>query len=187
MQARCADAIGARISHFKDRLTMIGRILPAIRAVALALALVWTGSAAFAQNGAAMLLPVDPAPLVAQVQGGEQRFQIEIADDATERGRGLMFRESMDDDRGMLFVFESTRPVGFWMKNTPMPLDLVFVGEDGIVRAVLPGEPFSEASIAIPEPVRFVLELKRGTAKDTGIMPGTRLRHPAIDAVAGKG
>jgi uncharacterized membrane protein (UPF0127 family) len=131
-----------------------------------------------------MVLPTDPAPLVAETQSGQQRFSIEIADEERERAAGLMFRTEMQDSHGMLFVFEATRPVGFWMKNTPMPLDLVFIGEDGRVRAVLPGEPFSEALITPDVPVRFVLELKRGIAQKAGIAPGDRIRHPAIDAMA---
>ena len=134
----------------------------------------------------AMRLPVDPAPLVAVTAGGERSFTIEIADDQSERSAGLMFRESMDDDHGMLFVFPETRPIAFWMKNTPMPLDLIFIGQDGIIRDILPGEPFSEAQIAPDEPVRFVLELKRGTAEKAGIKDGDLVRHPAIgDAGAG--
>ncbi len=130
-------------------------------------------------------LPVDPAPLVAVTPGGEKSFAIEVADDAGERSSGLMFRETMADDRGMLFVFEQTQPVGFWMKNTPMPLDLIFIAEDGTVRAVKPGIPLSEAVISPGEPIRFVLELKAGTAEKAGIVDGTKLRHPLIEQVAG--
>ena len=125
--------------------------------------------------GQAMRLPVDPAPLVASTSTGTHSFSVEIADDPSERSAGLMFRESMDDDRGMLFVFEQSRPVRFWMKNTPMPLDLVFIGADRKV---------SEASIGPDEPVRFVLELKRGTAEQVGIRRGDKLDHPVM-GVAG--
>ncbi|MGE0501836.1 MAG: DUF192 domain-containing protein [Rhizobiaceae bacterium] len=154
------------------------------RAIAVCVVLTSLLAATVVRAEEPMMLPVDPAPLVVPGQA-DATFSIEIADDATERARGLMFREQMDDRRGMLFVFEETRPVGFWMKNTPMPLDLVFVGEDGRVRAVLPGEPFSTAPIGTPEPVRFVLEVKRGIAVGAGIDVGDRLSHPAIDAVAG--
>jgi len=135
----------------------------------------------------AMRLPVDPAPLVAMTSVGERSFTIEIADDPSERSAGLMFRESMDDDHGMLFVFEQTRPVAFWMRNTPMPLDLVFIGEDGSVRDILPGEPFSLAHIGPADPVRFVLELKRGTAEKAGIKKGDVMRHPEISRVGQAG
>jgi uncharacterized membrane protein (UPF0127 family) len=140
---------------------------------------------AFAKTQA-MMLPVDATPLVAET-GDKPSFSIEIADDESERARGLMFREDMPADRGMLFVFERTGGVGFWMKNTPMPLDLVFIGEDGRIVDVLPGEPFSIAPISPRKPVRFVLELKRGTASAKGLTAGVLLRHPAIDAVAGGG
>lgn len=133
----------------------------------------------------AMALPVDAEPLIAATSGGDVPFRIEIADEPGERSMGLMFRKDLADDQGMLFVFEQTQPVGFWMKNTPLPLDLVFVGPDGKVLDVLPGTPFSEAVIAPDEPARFVLELKAGTAARTGIADGVMLRHRAIAAAAG--
>lgn len=133
----------------------------------------------------AMALPVDAEPLVAVTAKGDVPFRIEIADEPGERAMGLMFRKDLADDQGMLFVFEQTQPVGFWMKNTPLPLDLVFAGPDGKVLDVLPGTPFSEAVIAPEEPARFVLELKAGTAARTGIAKGVVLKHRAIAAVAG--
>ena len=136
-------------------------------------------------DGRAMVLPVDPAPLVVVTPKREHSFRIEIADDDAERSAGLMFREQMPDDHGMLFVFEQTREVGFWMKNTPMPLDLIFIGPDGKIKAIRQGEPFSEALIAPGEPVRFVLELKAGTAEKAGIADGDKVRHPAISKVSG--
>ena len=91
----------------------------------------------------------------------------------------------MADDHGMLFVFEESRDLTFWMKNTPMPLDLIFVGQDGRIRAIRQGEPQSEAIISPGEPVRFVLELKAGTAARDGIADGDLLRHPAIGTAPG--
>lgn len=156
----------------------------AILVAAFFMELMLAAGAAAAQ-GQPMLLPVDPQQLVAETASSEQRFSIEIAATHAERSAGLMFRRIMPDNRGMLFVFEETRPVSFWMKNTPMPLDLIFIGEDGRVKAILPGVPFSEAGIAPRIPVRFVLELKAGTAQKAGIAEGDRLRHPRIDEVAG--
>ncbi|MBN9074265.1 MAG: DUF192 domain-containing protein [Rhizobiales bacterium] len=155
-----------------------------IRAMMLVLVLC-AGGTCLAAEGQAMILPVDPHPLVVDTPRGKAVFRIEIADDNAERGRGLMFRESMADDHGMLFVFEQTRQVGFWMKNTILPLDLVFIGEDGRVRAVRRGEPMSEALITPGDPVRFVLELTAGTAGKAGIGKGSLVRHPRIDAVDG--
>ncbi|MBX3529747.1 MAG: DUF192 domain-containing protein [Rhizobiaceae bacterium] len=140
---------------------------------------------AAAQSGQPMLLPVDPDRLVAETASNGPSFSIEIADTDAERSAGLMFRRVMPDDRGMLFVFEETRRVAFWMKNTPMPLDLIFVGEDGAIVDIRQGVPFSEAAIAPQSPVRFVLEVKAGTAQKAGILAGDRLRHPVIDRIAG--
>ena len=139
-----------------------------------------------AADSRAMILPVDPTPLVAVTKGGERSFSIEVADTDAEREAGLMFREDMADDHGMLFVFETVGQVNFWMKNTPMPLDLLFIGQDGKVQAVLKGEPFSEAVITPGVPVRFVLELKAGTAAAARIEAGNKVRHPVISRAQGK-
>lgn len=152
---------------------------------ALAIIASFAGGPASAQAGEPMLLPVDPTPLIAMTAGGEQQFTIEVADDNAERSRGLMFRRDLPERRGMLFVFENTRRVAFWMKNTPLPLDLIFIGEDGRVIDILPGVPFSEAPIAPDGMVRFVLEVNEGVANTAGIDMGDRLRHPEIDAIAG--
>lgn len=127
-----------------------------------------------------MLLPVHPAPLIIETEAGERQFFIEVAVKPDEHSQGLMFRTEMPDNRGMLFVFDRSAPRSFWMKNTPMPLDLLFIGDDGIVGAIQPGEPFSEAQIAPPVSARFVLELKAGTSGQMGIEVGSRLRHPLI-------
>lgn len=158
--------------------------IPQVRAIGLALVALWL--AFFAQalaDGSAMMLPVDPVPLVAETARGDLSFEVEIADNSSERSRGLMFRKDLPAERGMLFVFEQTRPVGFWMKNTPLPLDLIFIAEDGTVEDILHGEPMSEAVIAPDAPVRFVLELNAGTAAARGIVDGARIRHPEISEV----
>ncbi|MER8426563.1 DUF192 domain-containing protein [Mesorhizobium sp. M1403] len=136
-------------------------------------------------DGKAMILPVDPAPLVAVTKAGERSFSVEIADTPAEREAGLMFRRHMADNHGMLFVFGAPQDVSFWMKNTPLRLDLIFVGQDGRIRAIKQGEPQSEAIISPDEPVRFVLELKAGTAAKKGIKDGDLLRHPAIGTAPG--
>lgn len=147
----------------------------------LAAGMLWSGWTE-AEEGQPMVLPVDPAPLVAVTKGGERSFTVEIADEPAERQAGLMFRKDMADDHGMLFVFEATQPLGFWMKNTIMPLDLIFISQDGRIRAIRKGEPFSEAVISPDEPARFVLELKAGTAAKEGIEDGDLVRHPKIAA-----
>lgn len=160
-----------------------------LSAVLLALVAVGVGGYVAMQRpavatGQSVSLPVDAEPLVAETRGGEKSFTIEIADDPLEREQGLMFRESMADDHGMLFVFERPQIASFWMKNTPMPLDLLFIGQDGRVKSIKRGEPFSEAVIASSEPVRFVLELKAGTSAAVGISNGDLIRHPAISGAS---
>ncbi|WP_296744167.1 DUF192 domain-containing protein [Mesorhizobium sp.] len=136
-------------------------------------------------DGKPMVLAVDPTPLVAVTGSGKQSFSIEIADTSPEREAGLMFRKEMADDHGMLFVFEKPSAVNFWMKNTPMALDLVFIGQDGRIKAIKRGEPESEAIISPGQPVSFVLELKAGTAGKDGLKDGDLLRHPAIAKASG--
>lgn len=162
-----------------------------IAALAFALAVgfgpAFSPSVALAQpvvQGAAMELPVDASPLTFEADGETVAFEVEIADTPERRARGLMFRTDLPENRGMLFVFEQTGRVSFWMQNTPLPLDLVFIGEDGVVIETFKGEPFSTASIGPNEASRFVLELHEGTAEKVGMVPGTRLHHPVIDAVA---
>ncbi|MBE7185366.1 MAG: DUF192 domain-containing protein [Methylobacterium mesophilicum] len=157
-----------------------------LRTVLFAALLGVSGSAALARD-AAMILPTDPAPLVAETSQGQRQITIEIADDDRERAAGLMFRKSMADEHGMLFVMDESAPVGFWMRNTPMPLDLLFIGSDGRVKRILKGEPYSDATIAPGVPVRFVLELKQGSARKLGIKEGSRLEHPAIAKAAADG
>ncbi|MBK8456981.1 MAG: DUF192 domain-containing protein [Phyllobacteriaceae bacterium] len=145
----------------------------------------------FAQTGATradiggQIIATDPFPLIAETAAGRVYFSIEIADDPNERERGLMFRDDLAKNHGMLFVFEKSGEVGFWMKDTPLALDLVFIDENGIVAAVRRGEPLSMAVIAPGVVSRFVLELEAGTALRTGLAAGVRVRHPAIDGVAG--
>lgn len=131
-------------------------------------------------EGWPMMLPTSPTPLIAHTDAGERRFSIEVADDPQQRQRGLMFRQSMGDDHGMLFVFAESGRQSFWMKDTPMALDLLFVADDGTVRAIARGEPYSTEPISPDVNARFVLELKAGTAQEAGIAVGDRLSHPDI-------
>jgi len=123
------------------------------------------------------------APDVVELRGpsGQQRFTVEVADDGAERAQGLMFRESMPSSAGMLFVYEEPQAVSFWMKNTLIPLDMIFADETGRVTRVhsnaIPGDT---TPIQGGEGVRFVLEINGGLAARMGIAEGSELRHPAI-------
>lgn len=113
---------------------------------------------------------------------GEHRFTIEVADTPDERAKGLMFRETMAADAGMLFDYGSDQDgVAFWMKNTPLPLDMIFIREDGTITQIAADTtPYSLEPIASREAVRFVLEVNAGIAAKLGIVPGDRLRHPRV-------
>jgi uncharacterized membrane protein (UPF0127 family) len=115
--------------------------------------------------------------------GGAESFSVELADDPAERARGLMFRESLDPAAGMLFVYESPRRAQFWMKNTLIPLDMIFADAAGRVTRVhsnaIPGDL---TPIDGGEGVVYVLEINGGLADRLGIVPGAELRHPAIPA-----
>jgi len=113
--------------------------------------------------------------------GGQQRFTVEVADEGAERAQGLMFRESMPSSAGMLFVYDAPQRAAFWMKNTLIPLDMIFADETGRVRKVhsnaIPGDT---TPIEGGEGIRFVLEINGGLAARMGITEGSELRHPAI-------
>lgn len=107
------------------------------------------------------------------------RFAIEVMRNDAERARGLMFRQSMPADYGMLFDFERDQMVTMWMKNTFIPLDMVFVLKDGRIHRIEANtEPQSERVISSGVPVRGVLELNAGTAARLGIKAGDTLNHP---------
>ena len=105
-----------------------------------------------------------------------------MRDDAG-RSRGLMFRRSMAPDHGMLFDFERDEPVTMWMKNTYLPLDMVFIRPDGTIsRIAADTEPLSTTIIPSGSPVVAVLELNAGTAAKLGIKAGDRIEHPLFKA-----
>jgi uncharacterized protein len=117
--------------------------------------------------------------LLVQTGSSQFRFEVEIADDATERAQGLMYRETMADNAGMLFLYPAPQQVQFWMKNTPMSLDVVFVRADGtITRIAERTTPFSEDMIPSGEQVSAVLEVKAGMMHQLGVRVGDRLKHP---------
>jgi uncharacterized membrane protein (UPF0127 family) len=166
----------------------MNRFLRIICLLSILVAGLATGTSCSLADSRAMYLPIDAAPLVAMGNDGSKRqFTIEVADTADERARGLMFRPALAPDHGMLFVFPYSREVSFWMENTPQPLDLVFIKEDGHVAAVMHGEPYSRAIIDPQVPVRYVLELGSGVAKMAGIHDGTLMVHPVIHDMAAAG
>jgi len=116
-----------------------------------------------------------------QTQSGLQRFSVELALTPEQQALGLMYRSELPADAGMLFVHPEERPVHMWMKNTLIPLDMLFLAGDGtIVRIAEQTEPLSTRTISSGEPVKGVLELRGGTAHRLGIECGDRVLHPAL-------
>lgn len=110
---------------------------------------------------------------------GEHRFKVEIADDEMERQRGLMHREPLADDRGMLFQFPDVAERGFWMHNTPSSLDIIYIDPRGrIVSIAKNAPPNSDDIIPSNGPASGVLELRAGRADEIGAKAGDRVRHP---------
>lgn len=135
-----------------------------------------------ALSAPAAALPIDSEPLVIETEAGEVEFDVELALTPSDRATGLMHRQSMPEKQGMLFRFDRTRLVVMWMKNTPLPLDMIFIDENGVVAGVARDtEPFSETVIPSPGRVRYVLELNAGAALRHGIAAGDRVRHRVVD------
>lgn len=121
-------------------------------------------------------LAVEPLEVV--TAKGVARFQVEIADNSDTREIGLMNRSALAPDRGMLFEFEWPGPQSFWMKDTLIPLDIIFIKPDGrIDRIAENARPLSLASVATSTHVNGVLEIAGGRARQLGIRPGDQVRH----------
>jgi uncharacterized membrane protein (UPF0127 family) len=126
-------------------------------------------------------LPVDSERLFIDTSKGPVGFTVELALTPENRATGLMDRQRMAADHGMLFRFDQTRDVLMWVKNTPLSLDMLFIAENGrIARIAENTVPFSETIIPSGSPVRYVLELNAGTAAKTGVAVGDRVRHRVI-------
>jgi uncharacterized membrane protein (UPF0127 family) len=115
-----------------------------------------------------------------ETSAGEKSWQVELARSAFETQRGMMCRTSMKSDWGMLFLLESTRLQAFWMKNTLIPLDMVFITADWTVAGVVSEVPPNTLDPrGVNTPSRYVLELASGEAKRAGITAGTKVRYYA--------
>ena len=118
-------------------------------------------------------------PLTIASGNGRHAFAVEVMRTDADRSRGLMYRRTMAPDHGMLFDFQAVAPVAMWMKNTYLPLDMVFIRADGSVARVAQNtEPLSTRVIPSGEAVLSVLELNAGTTARLGIHAGDRVEHP---------
>jgi uncharacterized membrane protein (UPF0127 family) len=113
-------------------------------------------------------------------------FQItaEVADTPALRTRGLMGRQSLPTNHGMLFVFEQPQQQCFWMRNTPLPLTIAFLDDEGRISSMADMQPFSEATHCSQVPVRYALEMEQGWFAKRGIQPGEIIRGIAPAAGA---
>ena len=142
--------------------------------------------------GAALVAALAMTPLAAcsdethavlHTAKGDFTFQVEIADDDAERAKGLMFRQELADDAGMLFDFGQERETAFWMQNTFIPLDMIFISAAGVVKTIhANARPMDTTSIPSGAPVRFVLEIPGGRAKEIGLAVGDRLENDRVEA-----
>lgn len=115
-------------------------------------------------------------------KSGVQVFSVEMATTDEERRTGLMYRKELPDGRGMLFDFSPAQEVSMWMKNTFIPLDMIFIGADGrILRIAENTVPQSTRIISSRGPAKGVLEVIAGTARKYGIAPGDRVAHPLFN------
>ncbi len=99
-------------------------------------------------------------------------IQVEIADDEAERSRGLMFRESLSENEGMLFVYESSRPLGFWMRNTLIPLDIAYIDEQGRIVDIQTMQPKDDTTHWSKADAMYALEMNAGWFEANGITTG---------------
>jgi uncharacterized membrane protein (UPF0127 family) len=146
--------------------------------LAFAAALAFLAQLSFAQ--------LATAPLSIKTDEATHAFTVEIANTPEAITQGMMFRESMAPDAGMLFDFGEVRQASMWMKNTLISLDMLFIDADGQVIAIARNAvPGSTRSLGPGVPVRAVLEIPGGRAKELGIQPGDTVQHPIFGSRGG--
>ena len=129
-------------------------------------------------GGPGRLAAVELQPLEIASKTGVHVFAVELASTPEQQAKGLMFRRELPEGQGMLFDFHQEQPTSFWMKNTYIPLDMIFIRADGRILSIAENRvPLSETLVHSQGPVRAVLEVIGGTAKKLGIAPGDRVGH----------
>lgn len=149
------------------------------------LALAFVLALALAAPAARAAAPCAPDRLDLRWKGGGTSLAVELALTPAQRARGLMGREALAPDAGMLFVYEAPQHAFFWMEGTPLPLDMIFADDSGrVTRVHRNAVPFDRTTIDGGGGVRFVLEVNGGLAARLGIAPGAEMRHPLIGRAA---
>jgi hypothetical protein len=126
--------------------------------------------------GARAQTGLSEVPLTINSKNGVHRFTVEVAATPEQQERGLMFRRTLPGDRGMIFPYEPAQEVAFWMKNTLIPLDIVFIRSDGTIVRIVNAEPMDLTPLPSGEPITGVLEIRGGRAKELGIREGDIVR-----------
>ena len=123
----------------------------------------------------------DEGKLVLHSSTGDYSFNVDVVDTDESRAKGLMFVQDLADDAGMLFDFKQEREVSFWMRNTFIPLDMIFVGADGVVKTIhVNARPHDVTGIPSEVPVQFVLEIPGGRSEEIGLKPGDTMEHDRV-------
>lgn len=155
----------------------------------LILAAVLTGCRERAQGTLAMDIPFRANGILEFLDGDGKimrRIAIEIAESDSAKIRGLMDRRSLPDLGGMLFVYDRVEPRSFWMRSTPLPLDILFLdAEDRVINIVQRTTPYSDTHIESQGPARHVLEVRAGATARWGISSGTRIRWQRVEPATG--
>jgi uncharacterized protein len=154
------------------RVRFAGRLMASLAAFAVLVTL--------CANPAAKAASIQPLEIV--TKSGVQVFSVEMATTEEEKTQGLMYRKELPDGKGMLFDFSPEQQISMWMKNTYIPLDMIFIRADGrILRIAENTEPMSTKIISSGGLARGVLEVIAGTAQKYGIQPGDRVAHPLFN------
>lgn len=132
--------------------------------------------------GGAVAADCSPETVSLRGEWGRAEFSVEIADTPQLRARGLQGRDHLPSAAGMLFLYESTGPASFWMKDTPIHLDMLFISEAGTVLHIHRNAvPYDTRLIRADGPIAAVLEINGGLSEQFGISEGTEIRHPEFD------
>lgn len=143
----------------------------------------WIAFILFAFLFASPLQALERQTLEIATSNGVHAFSVELAANDADRSKGLMFRRELPEGQGMLFDFHQEQNVSFWMQNTYISLDMIFIRADGrILRIAENTEPLSTRLVPSGGPVRAVLEVIAGTSRKLGIAPGDRVASPIFDS-----
>lgn len=124
---------------------------------------------------------LETQPLTFQTNSGKRTIEVEVADTDQKRSVGLMFRRSLGDDKGMIFLYNKEQIITMWMKNTYLSLDMIFVRKNGTIHRIEKNtEPFSERVISSGAKVLAVIEVKAGNADRFGLKQGDKVKYPAF-------